>query len=371
MDFLAGSKLTPLMKSDAVKRGVPFTLPGQLLTPSATKPRTDKVEWLEYKGTRQGARVVARSSPSRARELPGATRRYATALNFKETMTIDPDMQDALKSDNPIVNQNAQIKFINDMANFREFFDTSRVNAVASVFANGAIYIDTNGNLLPNSTGAVETVGPGIATAQMLIPGAATGGDAGKYSLGDFSNASTNIAGALRGYRDSLRRLNNYTADTIIYGVNMPDYLAKNTVHKEYFARYPEIRASLVAKNEIPNGTLGFNWTPVHEMYMAVAGATPAADDTTNTWFGPNFIGIMPTIEGNWYELFEGGNLVPKGIAGPQSSMDDMLNLLDVVNGQYSFAEMTSNPVALNVHMGDSFLPVIKVVGVYAAGTCA
>lgn len=367
MDFFAGTKLTELMQSDAIKRGVPRTLPSALFKPSPTKPRTDKVEWIEYKGNRQGARVVARSSPSRARELPGATRRYATALNFKETMTIDPEMQDALKSDNPLVNRNAQVKFINDMANFREFFETSRTNAVASLFVNGAIFVDANGQLLPNSTGAVETIGPGIATAQQLTKD----GAGGTYSLGDFSVSTTNIGGALRGYRDTLRKANNYLADTVIYGTNMPDYLAKNTTLKEYFARYPEVRASLVANNEIPNGTLGFNWIPVHEMYMAAPGATFGADDVLTSWFDPNFIGIMPAIESSWYELFEGGNPVPKGIASPQSSMDDMLGLIDIVNGLYSFAEMTTNPIALNVHMGDSFLPTMKVVGVYAAGKCA
>jgi len=361
MQFFAGQKLTQLMQSESIKRGLPRSLPAELFAPSLSKPPTDEVEYIQYNGNRQGATIVARSSPSKARSMPGATRKYATALNFKDTLPIGIQMLDALKSDNPLIVNNARQALVRDYANFRSLFENARTNMVASTFANGKIWVDGSGNQLGSSSGAVQTIDMSIPTANQITKD----GSGSTYNIGDWSSASTDLGAALRTLKDANLKANNYPLTTVLYGSSVPSYLAKNTVLKDYFARHQDVRQSIVIDNEIPDGTLGFKWRPVHSMYFNDTA------DSTSTWFGANFIGVMPDVEDSWYEFVEAGNLVPNGVATAQTTIDQMIEQCSVVNGMYSYAEMAINPLSLNVHMGDSALSLIKVPGTYYFGTCA
>lgn len=364
-DFFAGQKLTALINAEAVKRNVPRKLPAALYQPSLTKPSTDQVEYISVVGNRANARAVARSSPARARELPGATRKYATAVNLKELMPIDINMLDALKSSNPLVQKNAQQQLVRSFADFKSLFENSRTSMVASAFANGKIWIGSGGNQLGSSSGAYTTVDYGIATGNQITKD----GSGGTYNIGDWSSASTDIGAACRAIRDANLRSNGYELTTILYGTNIPSYLAKNTTLKEYFARFPEIRQSLAVNNEIPQGTLGFNWAPVHASYWTAND--PDGNGASTAWFDDKYVGFIPDVSDDWYEFVEGGNLVPNGVATPSMNIDQMVELCSIVNGAYSYAEMTINPLSVNLIMGDSALPIIKVPGTVYYGTCA
>jgi hypothetical protein len=361
MDFFAGQRLTQVAQSAAIRRGVPRMLPASLFAPSASKPSNDQVEYIQYSGNRQGAQIVSRLSPSKAQNMPGATRKTATAVNVKEKLPIDVTLIDALKSTNLMIAENARRELVKRMADFDVRAEITRTNVVTSSFAKGKIWVDVNGNVLPTSSGAVITIDHGVPTANLLT----LGGAGSTYNIGDWSSAATDIGAALRGLRKANVKANNYVLTTILYGELVPSYLAKNTTLKEYFARNAMFRDNIVQNNEIPNGTLGFNWAPVNLSYMV------DANGAAQEWFPTNFLGVMPDVADDWYEFVEGGNLYPVGVAAPGMSIDQMIGLVSVANGKYSYAEMTTDPISVNQIVGDSFLSLIKVPGTYYFGTCS
>jgi hypothetical protein len=360
-DFFAGQRLTQVAQSAAIRRGVPRTLPAALWTPSSSRPSSDQVEYIQYSGNRQGAKLVNRLSPAKAVNMPGATRKFATAVTVKEKWPIDVTFIDALKSNTPSVAENARRELVKRMADFDSRAEITRTNVVASAFATGKIWANADGDVLPTSVGAALTIDFGIPVGNNLTKN----GAGGTYNIGDWSAAGTTISLSLRKLRKANLKANNYPLTTILYGENIPEYLAANTTLKEYFARHQGYRDVLVQENVIPNGTLGWNWKPVETQYMV------DANGASQEWFDANFVGIMPDVESDWYEFVEGGNLVPSGTAAMGMSIDQMLSLCQIVNGKFSYAEFTGDPIAINQIQGDCFLCLIKVPGTYYFGTCA
>lgn len=360
-DFFAGQRLTQVAQSAAIKRGVPRDLPATLFTPSLTKPSTDQVEYIQYSGLREGARMVNRLAPAKARNLPGSTRKFATAVTTKELWAIDPTLLDALKNSYEPVRMNAQQEVIKRMADFRSMFETSRTNAVASAFSKGGVWANSDGVVLASSSGSQVAVDYGIPTGNTLT----TDGAGSTYNIGDWSSASTAIQTKLVGLRTYNRKQNNYVLDTIMYGTSVPEYLQKNTTLKEYFSRNSMFRDSIVQNNVIPNGTLGFNWVPVQDHYYI------DANSAVQSWFGDSFLCVIPAVEDSWYEFVEGGSQVPLGVASPSSSLETAMQNIMIANGLYSYVEQTINPMSTNLIMGDSFLPLIKVPGTVYRGVCA
>jgi len=361
-DFFAGTRLTQVAQSAAIKRGVPRTIPGDFFTPSATKPTSDQVEYIQYSGNRAGAQLVNRMSPARAVTQPGATRKYATALNVKEKFPLHIEMIQALKSDIPMIRLNAQQHLARQMMDFNVRFETTRTNIVTSLFANrGKWYADSDGNVLPTSSGAKLTYDAGCTSATQLT----TDGASSTYAIGDWATASTAIQTKLTALRKAVLKATGYNPTTVLYGENVPEYLQKNTTLKEYFSRNQMFRDRIVQNNEIPDGTLGYNWKPVNTAFHV------GADNSTVTeWFGGDYIGVVPDVSDDWYEFVEGGNLYPLGISNPGMGMEQMLSLCGIANGKYAFAEMTMDPISVNLINGDSFVPILKVPALLYSGVC-
>ncbi len=361
-DFFAGAAMTRLMNSPAIKSEIPSPLPAALYRRSGNGPVGLEVTWDEVRGHRQLAQLVNQNSPSRSVQLPGVTKRYATGLGAKENFTLKIDLLQALKSDVPMVREGARREVVRQLRDFRQRFDNLRVSLVHSVFALGAIYADKDGNVLHSSSGAATppSVDFNVPTGNKLTHD----GAGSTYNIGDWSNASTNIAAACRTIRNANLKANSYQLTTVMYGQNVPDYLATNTMLKDYFKEHPAVRQSMVTDNVIPDGTLGFNWKPVETAFFA------DATGTAREWFGGDYLAFTPDISTDWYENFPCGTLYPIGTASPGMSLDQMIALCGVAYGYFSYAEMSTDPLVAKIIAGDYGLPVIKVPGTYYFGRC-
>ncbi len=375
LDFFSGQRVTQLAAAALVKGGVPRKLPPALWTVGPTKPYSDKVQWANVTFSRGAATVINRGSVPRAVNMGNSAWEYSTLLNMAEEMTVDDEFLGALSSDMAMVRNNAMLEMNRRMISFNRRFETARTNMVNSLFALGKIYVGTDGGFLASSSGAYITIDPGIPTAHKLT----LDGAGSTYNIGDWSNPATDIGQNLRALQDFSIRANNYELSEIIYGETIPSYLYKNKALAPYFARNPSFNEFIKANNEIPNGTLGFNWTPARMSYMTVTSPVVdgAGTETTTAIFPTNYLGIMPPITDDWYEFIEGGTRVPQGVMGAQqiAMSTDLVTMNNsyfmTAYGKYGYGYIRAVPAGISMIQGDCCGPIIKVPGVFYFGTCS
>jgi hypothetical protein len=352
-DFFAGPVMSRLMNSESIKRGLPFFLPPATNEYSSERPVGMQVMWDEVAGNRQLAQLVTHTAPSRRAELPGVTKRFATALGAKEHFVIDVDMLLALKSDVPMVQEAAKRRIVQMMADFRSRFDNLRISLINSVFSKGAIWADKSGNVLPSSSGAQVTVSFGVNSFNKNSTYLGGG------TVGDWSSAGTDIFGSLRALGDDSVQRTNYTAKHIMYGSSIPGYLVNNTGLQAYLARNPLWSQQILTTNEVPDGFLDYTWHKAYSSYFI------DQNGQSQKWWAPNQITVCPEITPDWYEFVPAGTLIPNGIAAPGASLDECLTAAQVVNGYFAYCEaMGVDPMQVKVHNGWYGLPVVKVPGV-------
>lgn len=439
MDFLSGVQMTQVAQAEAIKPGIPTVVPPAFFKPSPSKPAGMEVQWDEVTGTRQTAMLVHSTSPSVRREIPGVIRRTATALGTKQNYVLDQQFLLALKSDLPIVATRARELLTINMRNFSQYAMNLKISTVCSMLSLGAINYDRDGNLLPNSTGALNPVSYNVPTGNVVTHGGYIGATAGGTDLAidatdntkvtsashnfvtadlgsvikiysgtgftvgnyqilrvasnaaflssspgttsstggvweegltqvgpivpDFASASADIPTFFRQLRTYNVRQNNYNLANVLYGQNVPGYLGTtNTSMQAYFSRNQNVNGKILMDNQIPVGLFGYNWTPVSDAYFVDNTGTSGM---IQPWFDDNSIYVFPDITSDWYEMYEGGTLVPTGIGTPNMSLETMINLSMVANGAFSYMEMGSDPIAVKQIVGDYWFPTMKVPGVY------
>lgn len=357
-DFFAGPVMTEVAQAPLVKRGIPRFLPAELWTPGPSKPASTQFKYKQYTGNRASSKVVNHDAPSLEVEVTAANWQYATALGTREHFVVDQEFLYQLMSPIPYVSDLAKQEYQRRMAEFYTRQETLRTNAVASVFATGAIYFDSGGNILTTSSGNYGGNMAGF-TPQSLSK-------TSQYPLlggpivGDWSNVAFDIPGSLRNLRESFLFLTNFDAATILYGSAIPSYLTLNTSMGTYLSRQPSLNQQFMDTNEVPKGLLDYDWKPAYKQYFVPSSNSGTTQGTPAPWFPANQITVIAPVTDEWYEFVEAGTLIPKGIAAMGQDVSSLLSNIEVANGRFSYAEMATNPIKLKAIVGDYFFPTVK-----------
>jgi hypothetical protein len=302
-------RMTLLAGAAPPKNPAPRVLPDSFYTPGPTKPYNDQVQFPSVTWSRAGATVIARNSPPRAVNLGNTQYKFAVIFNMKEEMDLDIQFLEALFSNNTLVSDGSMRELNTRMIQFNRRTDITRNNMVNSLFANGKVWIGTDGQVLASSSGAQITFDPGVPTGNLITKD----GAGGTFNIGDWSSATTDIGARLRVLQETMTRAGSPVPTTILYGTQIPSYLAANNTIKNFYGNNMALtdaqRNAMVATNAIPNGFLGFNWQPVRLSFLE------KADGTVTATFPTNYIGMSPSQDDSWYEFVEGGTLTPAGVA--------------------------------------------------------
>jgi hypothetical protein len=368
-DFFAGVRMTLLAGAATAKMAAPRVLPDSFYTPGPTKPYNDQVQFPSVTWSRAGATVIGRNSPPRAVNLGNEVFKFATIFNMKEEMDLDIQFLEALFSNNTLVSDGALRSLNTRMIQFNRRTDITRNNMVHSLFANGKVWIGTDGQVLATSSGAQITFDPGIPTGNLITKD----GAGSTFNIGDWSSASTDIGARLRVLQETMTRAGSPVPNTILYGTSVPSYLAANTTIKNFYGNNMALsdgaRTAMLATNAIPNGFLGFNWQPVRLSYLE------KADGTVSATFATNYIGLVPEPDDSWYEFVEGGTLTPAGVAGsvevnPGASFQSMMSSVRLAYGKYAYGVAKTHPVVqFSMVQGDCAGPIVKNPNAISFGT--
>lgn len=344
---------------NVIKDGVPNPFPDYLFTVNNDdKMVGNSAKFTRTYGTRKTARRVNYGGAAHERKLQQIDEAQVKMISFAEKKTLDPLILETLRELESYDNANMAKSIVsNEVRTLASLFGNSRIVATATTLAKGAIYFDSNENLLPTSSGAAITVSQQISANNIgTIVDSSSANIFGASGGGSWANQSTDIPLQLLRLQEHASLQHGYEPKVALYGKNIRSYIAQNDYAIEFLSREGFTREHILKDTTIPNGLFGFEWIPAWK-------ASYDKDDGTKTSLWPaDGITFLPGKEDvrSYWGMFEGSNRVPTTL---DMQMDAMaaLNSCERVFGAYGYSRVTVDPLAVNIHMGDCFLPAVRL----------
>lgn len=338
-------------------RGVVTGVPSDILPPSFLTPNKtvegNHGTYTQVNGTRKTARIVQYGSPSQKRGLAGISEKAVTLLHTFEHQHHNPlVLQNLLSEDSEVKQTMGKQTVARQVSEFGALFKNLRISAVYSALAQGAIYFDADGNLLPTASGATVTVDYGVPAgnkAQLDVFGS------GAIISASWATAGTLIGNQIRALKKAARKKTGYPIVHAFYGSSIPDYLLANTQIQALIAASPRL-SEAAAAGDVPQGLCGLQWHPVDQAFY------DDANDVLQDWFGADTVVFTPEPSPDWYEFLEGTYPVPNSLT-VSADASAALGNVTAQAGPFSYAVVTDDPVGIKHLAGDTFLPVMKVPG--------
>jgi len=349
-DILSYVPLTEAVQT--IKGGLPRVLPDVFWDLSEDLPGT-KGRLIEYQGQRQVARVTPAGAPPRPVQQLPLDDKALIMLSSDEEITFAEELQNVLmKWEQYEPQQNwAERQLAYQGEAFRMKFENLETAAVLQTVANGTLYFDADGNLLPTSSGAVLSVPQGVPTNNT--------GTLNGLLTGSFATSTFDIIGFLtqklkpRALTDT-----NYPTRTAIYGANIPGYMANNQYVQRAWAFQQEYASYYQNTGDIKEGFCGFKWIPAAEAYYV--------DQNQNSQliFPPDQITFMPEITKAVWTFYRGSTQVPTQFGAIMPTAEATLKSFSEIFGRYRYAYVPVNNTFKIVEVGGTkFLPRMKVPG--------
>ena len=350
--ILGGKNLTGVIQG--VRGGVPSDiLPPAFMTTTRTV-EGDHCTYRKVEGTRKTARQVHYGSKARVASISGVSEVPIKLLHSFESIGHSPaTLMNLTELGSESRQRIGQSEISRQTREFRQLFDNLRVAAIYSIFANGAIYFDGDGNLLPSSSGAVVTIDFAVPSGnqnQLDVLGD------GAIITASWATAGTAIHKQIANLKKAARKLTGYPLRYAFYGENILDYLLGNTKLKEIINRNPATQAAAL-QNEIAPGFLGLTWVPIQDAFFV------DQDDAKQDFFGGDTVVFTPEPSPEWWEVINGTYPVPTDIGEVAANGENALGNVAEVAGLFSYAVLSHNPVGIEQFAGDTFLPIPKVPG--------
>jgi len=337
--ILGGENLTGVIQS--VKSGIPDVLPPAFMRTRRTV-EGNTATYFRVKGIRETARQTAYGAPSRQRGQQELVEVPVTLIHVLESMYHQPWVLQNLQAVGSEAKQKlGRQEIARQTAEFKRLLTNTRLAAIYSMLAKGAIYFDGDGNLLPSSSGAAITVDYGVPSGN-------------KDQIDDWDTATTDIIGAINDLKKTCVQKTGYPLRHAFYGESILGLFLANTYVKELINNNPSMAEAAYGRGEIPDGFCGLRWWPVYQSFYV------DKDGNVQTFFGANQVVFTPEINADVYELLEGTYPVPTDIGRVASDAQAALGQVRMVSGQFSYAIVTADPVTIKQVAGDTFLPVWK-----------
>lgn len=260
--------------------------------------------------------------------------------------------QNLCQSDNLVLQNIARDEVQAQNDEFAGEIGNLRAGVFNSIFANGSVSFDSNDELLPNATGAANTISYNIPSgnqSQLNVFG-----DGNLLGTG-WQNPTADIDGDIRRIDQALIRLVGAPGKYIFYGMNIPKYIQTNNVLKEYFVRNQTMNAAILGGAGIPDPLYGKIWIPAYQAYFKdQSGAY-------KTFFGADSLTICPEPTKNWWKFAVGTFPVPTTLGNIFTTTAEAVTAaVELVYGQFGYARLVQEETpGLKQIAGDTFMPVI------------
>jgi hypothetical protein len=329
----------------ATTSGIPNPFPPAFFK-STKKVTGNRGRYTRFTGERRTARSTKYGAPARNRGLRDVGEVDVKLLHTFESQTMDPLVMKQLRSKDSYELDKGLNEVSRQVTEFKRLFDNLRVAAVAQVLRNGILYFDGDGNLLPSSSGAVDS-----HSFQMS---ANNQNQLNSIITASWALNTTDIPLQLRNLKKRSRRLTGYPLKYAFYGESIPSYLTANDYVLDYLARNPTMQAKWLDSAEIPDGLFGFTWVPAYEAFYEDADGT-----NQDLWNGDSVV-FTPEVSDDWWEFLEGSFEVPTTV-NVMTDAEAAMRSLATQHGMFGYGVVTHNPPTVCGYYGDTFIPALKV----------
>lgn len=338
----------PLTKRiETVKSGTPRPLPPAFY---ARKPEFrllgDKTRRVETAGTRKAARLVNYGSAGRQIDHLPLSQRDIRLIHTEERLKFSTELFLQIRD---FESYTVMTKMMEEAR--RQVAQTAvrqtvlETTAVHTMLANGALYFDSNDEILATSAGAAQTIDYGVPAAN-------------KNQINGIIDApwslpTTDIPKQIQNIVTQAVFTTGYELKYALYGKNVMSYLLKNDFVKAYLTSYggADFAAKFLNMNEIPDGLFGMKWIPMYRAFHDTGAGV-----TTESWPVDGITFCPEPSDPNVYGIYEGSTPVPKNFSFSSDVLQQWSNW-DHAYGMYGYGYPEWNPLGLIGVYGDTFLP--------------
>jgi hypothetical protein len=289
------------------------------------------------KGQRKVPKVIKYNAPPVSAPLETIATRDWVMLASSEVITIDPITYQQMGAEE--IGRQTKL--------FKQKFRNMELCCITNALVRGAIYLDADGNFLPTSSGAAETLDIGVpATHKNQLDGIITI---------PWSNPNANIPKNIQDIKSRAAKDTGYIPSVCIYGASIPTYLMQNQYVQTYQNKVSVVRDTYVMDNEISDGYLGIDkWVNGSTFFFE-------DEDGVNQSLVPDDAVIFfPEVDREWYEFWQGSTLIPTTLNILPGNDNDLQANTRLVYGMYLYAHLDMRPINYELVGGTVFWPGIK-----------
>lgn len=335
--------------------GIPNPFPAEFAT---VKPSNrilgDRARYIRIKGARTTAKIAAYGAPGRRVPLQPLEPQTVRMLFLSMEFLLDANMLNRLQAflQGGAYQQDEGMDFLQyQIEEVGKRMANTRIVCMASMLRYGAIYWDSDGNVLPSSSGASTTYSAQVAaTHQSQLNGIISQ---------SWALTNTDIMAQLRVLNQSSVQATGLQMQHAMIGLNIPTYFQTNVTLQPYLARHQNFRDTLVDTNMVPANFADIkSWVNVsHAFFEDASGTNQLLWDNDLIVFTPD---MSPGNKMDWWAMYEGSAAV---LSGVDAYSDPMAALAACKQeyGQSGYSMPTfQSPLGVNVFMQDVFFPGIK-----------
>lgn len=342
-EILGGESMTAVMSS--IEGGVPNVLPGSFMKVTR-RVLGNTASYLRSDASRQAAFTSQYGAPARVIANEPLHELSVALAHVFEQKNHNPLLLQQLSGDAGEQQQALAMQEIDrQTAEFKRRCINARLAAIHSALANGTIWLDGEGRIQTTAIGAAVTVDFGV-------PQTNTGDGDGRIAASWATNTTT-IIDHIAAIKTAQVQAGKPPLKYAFYGRNIAGYLAGNEQASELLNRTDSLASQYYYTGDVPDGFAGLTWRPA---YMAFA--LDAANDA-QPWFGEDALVLTPEPSPEWWQIFEGSYLAPRGLGNVSDDANAAASDVTLVYGMFSYATLSHNPVTVTQFAGDTFLPVI------------
>lgn len=301
--------------------------------------------YTRYTGQRKTARLNKYGAPAYRRNLMPVGEVDVKLFHTYEKLNLDPLLMRQLRSNDSYELDRGIQEVGRQVAEYGALFANLSIATTAQVLRLGNLYWDADGNLLPSSSGAVESHSFQMnANNQNQLNG---------IIAASWALPSTDIPSHLRALKKRAVRLTGYPLKYAFYGENIPSYLTQNDYVLDYLSRNPSVSPEFLQSAELGN-LFGYTWVPVYESFFE------DQDATNQDLWAADAIVFTPEVSADWWEVLEGSYEVPRSI-DVSGSAESIMSQMETVYGAFSYGKAEHDPPGVALYMGDTRIPTLKV----------